>query len=152
MFATTCTECIHTNTQVHEHVSMIFTGSMLEQRGIPYDNIWSHHQPDVQRCLQVWICMYTTMYSLRFQYTLDCNEQNEKFYIRLNIISVKSYLYCKIPRLYSLSGRTSYHKMSWSLEAARLNFIMIVLFWNLTVTSAAALPRCLSNFKAIGKV
>ena len=54
--------------------------------------------------------------------------------------------------LYSLSGKTSYRQISWSLEAARLGFIMIVSLWNLTGISAALLPRCLLNFRAIGKV
>ena len=34
--------------------------------------------------------------------------------------------------LYSLSGKTSYHQTSWSLEGARLDVIMIVSFWKLT--------------------
>ena len=53
--------------------------------------------------------------------------------------------------LYSLSGKTSYRQISWSLEAARLGVIMIVSLWNLAGISAA-LPRCLSNFRAIWKV
>ena len=57
-----------------------------------------------------------------------------------------------IQGLYSLSGKTSYRQNSRSLEAARLNLIMIVSLRNLTVISAALLPRCLSNFRAIGKV
>ena len=63
-------------------------------------------------------------------------------------------LLCYIPiqGIYSLSGRTSYRKISWSLEAARLGVIMIPSLWDLTGISAALLPRCLSNFKAIGKV
>ena len=54
--------------------------------------------------------------------------------------------------LYSLSGKTSYRQISWSLEAARLGVIIIAPLWNLTGTSAALLPRGLSNFRAIGKV
>ena len=45
--------------------------------------------------------------------------------------------------LYSLSGRTSYRNILWSLKAARLNILTI---------SAALLPRCLSGFRTIGKV
>ena len=41
--------------------------------------------------------------------------------------------------LYSLSGKTSYRQISWSLEAARLDVAMVVSLWNLTGTSAAAL-------------
>ena len=51
--------------------------------------------------------------------------------------------------LYSLSGKTSYRKISWSLEAARFGFGLFQLLWNLTGISAAALSRCLSNFRAI---
>ena len=54
--------------------------------------------------------------------------------------------------LYSLSGKTSYRQISWSLEAARLDVAMVVSLWNLTGTSAAALPRYQPNFRAIGKV
>ena len=57
-----------------------------------------------------------------------------------------------IQGLYSLSGRTSYRQISWSLEAARLGVIMIVSLWNLTGISVALLPRCLLNFRAIGKI
>ena len=51
--------------------------------------------------------------------------------------------------LYSLSGKTSYRKISWSLEAARFGFKLFQSLWNLARTSAALLPRCLSNFRAI---
>ena len=54
--------------------------------------------------------------------------------------------------LYSLSGKTSYRQISLSLEATRLNVIIVVSLWNLTGTSAAALSMCLLNFRAIGKV
>ena len=37
-------------------------------------------------------------------------------------------------------------------EAARLDVIIIVLLWNLTGITAALRPRCLSNWKAIGKI
>ena len=51
--------------------------------------------------------------------------------------------------LYSLSDKTSYRKISWSLEAARFGFKLFQSLWNLAGTSAALLPRCLSNFRAI---
>ena len=40
--------------------------------------------------------------------------------------------------LYSLSGKTSYRKISWSLEAARFGFKLFQSLWNLAGTSAAA--------------
>ena len=51
--------------------------------------------------------------------------------------------------LYSLSGKTSYRKISRSLEAARFGFKLFQSLWSLAGTSAALLPRCLSNFRAI---
>ena len=51
--------------------------------------------------------------------------------------------------LYSLSGKTSYRKISWILEAARFWFKIFQSLWNLAGTSTALLPRCLSNFRAI---
>ena len=51
--------------------------------------------------------------------------------------------------LYSLSGKTSYRKISWSLEAKRFGLKLFQSLWNLAGTSAALLPRCLSNFRAI---
>ena len=53
--------------------------------------------------------------------------------------------------LHSLSGKPSYSQISWSLEAARLVVILIVLLWNLTGILAALLPRCRSNIRAIWK-
>ena len=41
--------------------------------------------------------------------------------------------------LYSLSGKTSYRKISWSIEAARFRFRIFQSLWNLTGTLAAAL-------------
>ena len=43
--------------------------------------------------------------------------------------------------LYSLSGKTSYRQISWSLEAAILDVAMVVSLWNLTGTSAAAIGK-----------
>ena len=49
----------------------------------------------------------------------------------------------------SISEKTSYRKISWSLEVARFVFKIVRSLCNLTDTSAAVLPMCLSNFKAI---
>ena len=57
-----------------------------------------------------------------------------------------------MPGLYSLSGWSSYRQISWSLEAAKSVLLMIVSLGHWTATLAAALPGCLSNFRAIGKV
>ena len=52
---------------------------------------------------------------------------------------------------YSLSGRKPYRQISLNLETARLDVITILSLWNLTGISAALLPRCLFNFRAIGQ-
>ena len=49
----------------------------------------------------------------------------------------------------SISDKTSYRKISWSLDAARLVFGIVWSLWKLTGTSAALPPRSLSNFRAI---
>ena len=49
--------------------------------------------------------------------------------------------------LYSLSGKTSYRQVSWSLETAIFGVIMIITLIHLTSNYAALLPRCLSNFR-----
>ena len=54
--------------------------------------------------------------------------------------------------LYSLSGETSYCQISRSLEATRLDVIMIVSLLKLAGLSESVLSRCQSNFRAIGKV
>ena len=51
--------------------------------------------------------------------------------------------------LYSISGRTSNCKISWSLGVTRFVFRLFQSLWNLTSPSAAALPRCLSNFRTV---
>ena len=45
-----------------------------------------------------------------------------------------------------------YHQISWSLEAARLEVILIVSRWNVTGMSAALLPRCPPDSRVIEKV
>ena len=39
--------------------------------------------------------------------------------------------------IYSLSGKTPYHQILWSLEGARLDFIITASLWNLTDIPAA---------------
>ena len=65
------------------------------------------------------------------------------------IETVSTSLCGSLQGLYSLSGKTSYRKISWSLEAARFVFRLFQSRWNLTSISAAMLPRCLSNFRTI---
>ena len=42
----------------------------------------------------------------------------------------------------SISEKTSYRMISWSLEVARFVFRIVRSLWNLTGTSAAVLPMC----------
>ena len=51
-----------------------------------------------------------------------------------------------------LSGRASYRKISWSLEAVRFGFKLFQSLWNWTGTSAAILLRCLSNFRTFHSI
>ena len=44
----------------------------------------------------------------------------------------RPYVVLRHQGLYSLSGKTYYYKISWSLEAARLDAVIIVSLWNLT--------------------
>ena len=53
--------------------------------------------------------------------------------------------------LYSLRGEMSYRQISCSLEAARLDVMMVASLWNLPDISSALQSRRLSNFRAIGK-
>ena len=71
------------------------------------------------------------------------------FYCKCNTSYENNNSVLGIQGLYSLNGRTFYRKISWSLEGAIFGIILFQSLWNLTGTSAAALPRWLSNFSAI---
>ena len=47
---------------------------------------------------------------------------------------------------------SSHRKISWSVEAAILDVLMIASLWNFTCILAALLPAWLSNFRAVWKV
>ena len=55
----------------------------------------------------------------------------------------------RLPGPASIYDKTSYRKLSWRLEAARLVVWTIASLWNMTSTSAALLPSCLSDFRVI---
>ena len=46
-------------------------------------------------------------------------------------------IFLKDDGLYSLIGKTSHYQISWSLEAVRLDIMIIATLWNLTGTLAA---------------
>ena len=52
-------------------------------------------------------------------------------------------------RSVSISDKTSYRKISWSLEVARIVFRIVRSLWKLIGTSSALLPMCLKNSKAM---
>ena len=65
-----------------------------------------------------------------------------------NMLYVSRIMLALLQGIYSLSGRTSYRKISWSLEAVRFGFRLFQSLWNLPGTTVAALQRCLSNCRA----
>ena len=65
-------------------------------------------------------------------------------YILLNIVGSRSRNLGPV----SISGKTSYRKITRSLEAARLAVSTIASLWTLKGTSAAVLQKCLSYFRA----
>ena len=79
----------------------------------------------------------------------ESNRNAKLLHNEFNLPPSISYGVRLIQGLYSLSGKTSYRKISWSLEAARFGFKLLQWLWNLAGTSAALLPKCLSNFRAI---
>ena len=89
----------------------------------------------------------------RHDYLNGCSEERD--FVRLKCIS-DGYLVLQHPQfglamsslgVYSVSGRASYRKVSWNLEAARLGFCLSQSLWNLTGTSAATLLRCRLNYR-----
>ena len=66
---------------------------------------------------------------------------------RVTAISPHAHWGTVIPGLYSLSGRTSYRKISWSFKAERFGFTLFQSLWKLTGISAVVLPRCLWSFR-----
>ena len=55
----------------------------------------------------------------------------------------------KIQNTVSISDKTSYRKISWSIDAAWFVFKIVRSLWKLTGTSATLLPTRLSNFTAL---
>ena len=96
--------------------------------------ITSHRNPLIWLLIHAWCQLILVVYCPAWLWCDYCNH---------GLVA----LLC-IQGLCSLNGRTSYNKISLSLEAVRFGFRLSLLYWNLTATSAAALPRCLSNFRA----
>ena len=97
------------------------------------------------------VCQLSShMFSLRRQFSsivIGIGEWISE-YIPRGVVDIK-YGGRKALDLVSISDKTFHRTISWSLEAARLAIWIIASLWNLTGTSGALLPRCLSNFRAI---
>ena len=72
--------------------------------------------------------------------------------ISYELTGVFRLLYRRPGHVFSLSGKMSYHLVSWGLEVARLDVVMIVSLWYLRGVSTTPMPRYLSNSRVIGKV
>ena len=110
--------------------------------------LWAHNiYSNFYVCLDILdlslldICMYVS-------WCTGCGCNNDELDINVLSCLLVSSFWLHLG-LYSSSGKTSYRKISWSLEAARFGFRLFQSLWNLTGPSAAVLPRCLSNFRAL---
>ena len=112
-----------------------------------YPDISQHsliHPPGNARCLG-WFPEFDTVYTASRESPYD--KWMEKHHIS-TVCKVSGQLRENLGPV-SISDKTVYRKISWSLEAARFVFRIVRSLWNLTDTSTALLPMCLSNFKAI---
>ena len=78
-----------------------------------------------------------TLYNIHKQLCIPCKQIGQRYFTdgRRGRVSVSNVMSCfKIPQ---------------SLEAARFVFRLVRSLWNLTGTSAAVLPTCLSNLKVL---
>ena len=85
----------------------------------------------------IWLCMSCCcIIVLRWfmKYIYHCSTINQKYQGHV-----------------SISDKTSFRYISWSLEAARLVVFTITSLWILTGASVALLPRCMSSFRTIGQ-
>ena len=77
------------------------------------------------------------------------SEKAIRYYLDSYWLNSLTHLYVHHQSLYSPSRRTFYRKISWNLEAVRFGFRLFQSLWNLTDTSAAGMPRYLSNCRTI---
>ena len=90
-------------------------------------------------------------YSEKFCSLLVVSVIEENYYYAFMIFQPSCTSPCnlQIQGLYSVTGPTPSRNISWSLEAVRFRFRIFQSLYNLTGTSAAALPGCLSNLRVI---
>ena len=112
-------------------------------------NQWS---PFCWRHPKLCFCQWNVLYINRNKNKL-MNEKISRGSIYSHIVDYRFTNNIYIPiihmGLYSLRDKTFHRKISWSLEATGFGFRLFQSLWNLTGSSAAALPRCLSNPNAI---
>ena len=102
------------------------------QRGDQHRTVAKHTEIEV-KFTQLFSCWIPSQI-----HSLFCDFSKLRWYRELQSFPVED-RDSFITGLYSLSGQMSYCKIAWRLENVRL-------------ISAALLPRCLSNFRAIRKV
>ena len=125
---------------------------------------WAHCELTVTIFFS-WACMHACIHTYIYIYysiyysnsAVSKSLLSVPIFRKLSIVTFHCSPACLYPNivllgLYSLSGKTYHRQISWSLEAVRMDVIMVVSLWNVTGISAALLPRCLSNFRSIGKV
>ena len=120
--------------------------------------LWRHHMTQIvlqNHCHSALTAQYSS--SQEFCVRLCCVSLRVSLPKLIKVRSLVLWLWCHCPRaieatlgLYSISGKTSYRQISSSLEAARLDVIVILSPWNFTGISAALLPSCMWIFQAIG--
>ena len=113
--------------------------------------IW-HANEDIARFLLKFFSKEISI--LSWQYSGECQRYSPAMtkFTDTYIHHLLTPIYSNTLGLYSLISKMSYHKISRSLDAMRLDVIMSTLVWNLTGILAALLPSCLSNFRANIKV
>ena len=85
--------------------------------------------------LDVWRKGMHTMPPLWFPHLLPLRTHCKPVMLKITCVLYEGDL--KVQGHYSLSGRTAYRKIPWSIEAARFGFRLSPSLWNLTGASAA---------------
>ena len=122
------------------YVKTIFSWSSCQYQCIDNDilyskNVKSHHESNAGKIQNMLIVVTSIL--VWESYSIDLLSYPKLQDISWDLDSV------------SIFDRTSYCRISSSIEAARFVFRSVRSFWNLTGTSAAPLPMCLPNFKAM---
>ena len=107
-------------------------------------SLWRNYLHAYTQCIYIYIYIYIYRYK-------GCDERFELVFLTSIIIQSQAamlrlmVLLWHSQGLYSLSGKMSFHQISWCLEGATLGVMIILSLWNLAAISIAVLPRCLSQ-------